>query len=546
MLSRLILLVFGAAAVGTAQPVVHAVENNYSFLFPGLPNYGIAQGSIFALFGSNFAAEPSAMKAPPLQTSLNGVSVQANVNGVITQALLYYVTPTQIGGILPSNTPEGTGTITVFHGGAASQAAPIVVVKSAFGILTSDGSGAGPAAAFDANATTLSARNSVQPGEVISLWGTGLGPITRDESTPQPGNLPNLPIEVDIGGVPATVLYHGRSSYPGLDQINVTVPGGATGCWVSVVVRTGDLVSNSATIPVAASGRQCSDPPLGPVQELSGKTAYDTGYISATQSNVFIPPTQGAEPALRSFSSMNAEFEQVSASTTQQIGYSASSPSPGSCIVRPFSQNPNLIPPPPQPPPQIPAYLDAGPAVNFVTPDLQLNVPVTKGSVGIYSMSSGTAAILPLNGGTISLNNGSGGSYNGDSGSGVGGFALQFYVPPPLVWSNLASIPEIDRSKGLTVTWTGGDPNGIVLIGGESWGAGFGVQFFCSALISQGQFTVPASILLAMPAYEIPSTGGLYPSFSVNADKFYLFDAPGLDAGLFTAASQNSSTVPYK
>ena len=72
-----------------------------------------------------------------------------------------------------------------------------------------------------------------------------------------------LQIEVDIGGVAAKVLYHGRSRYPGLDQINVVVPAGVSGCAVSVDVVTGSYASNFATIPVAASGRTCSDPIIG-------------------------------------------------------------------------------------------------------------------------------------------------------------------------------------------------------------------------------------------------------------------------------------------
>jgi len=40
----------------------------------------------------------------------------------------------------------------------------------------------------------------------------------------------------------------------------VIVPPGVSGCGVSLVVRTGDVVSNFATIPVAATGRTCSDP----------------------------------------------------------------------------------------------------------------------------------------------------------------------------------------------------------------------------------------------------------------------------------------------
>jgi uncharacterized protein (TIGR03437 family) len=72
-----------------------------------------------------------------------------------------------------------------------------------------------------------------------------LGPVSGDETQYQfPANLTNILIEVDIGGVNATVTYHGRSIYPGVDQINVIVPPGVSGCNVSVAVTAGGVVSN--------------------------------------------------------------------------------------------------------------------------------------------------------------------------------------------------------------------------------------------------------------------------------------------------------------
>ena len=73
---------------------------------------------------------------------MQGVSAAITVEGVARAAILYYVTPNQIAGILPSNTSVGIGTIVVTNNGRASAAAPITVVQSAFGTLTLDGAGA--------------------------------------------------------------------------------------------------------------------------------------------------------------------------------------------------------------------------------------------------------------------------------------------------------------------------------------------------------------------------------------------------------------------
>jgi len=96
-----------------AQPRIDQVQNNYSYLLPGNPNFGIAEGSIFIIKGANLANGSTDLQNPPLQTTLNGVSANATVSGTTTKVLLYYITPGQLGGILPSSTPVGNGTITV-------------------------------------------------------------------------------------------------------------------------------------------------------------------------------------------------------------------------------------------------------------------------------------------------------------------------------------------------------------------------------------------------------------------------------------------------
>jgi uncharacterized protein (TIGR03437 family) len=183
---------------------------------PGLPNYGIAQGSIFVIFGTNLANTSTGLQAAPLQTDLDGVSVQITVGGSTTQALLYYVMPNQIAGLIPSSTPAGSGQIIVANNGQASSPSPITVVQSVFGIATTFSSdsnlaffGAVFAAAFDVNFNPLSDTNAANPGDVVVIYGTGAGPIsTNDAVTPPVQNLAGIPIEVDIGGFASAVLYH--------------------------------------------------------------------------------------------------------------------------------------------------------------------------------------------------------------------------------------------------------------------------------------------------------------------------------------------------
>jgi uncharacterized protein (TIGR03437 family) len=211
---------FAAYALGTlfttavfAQPQILVtftgaakVQNNYSNILPGMPSYGIAQGSIFDLYGIGLATATSNLQSVPLPTVLNGTSVNITVSGTTTHAILYYVSPPQIAAILPSATPVGTGQITVTVNGQTSAPDPITVVQSAFGMLSLNGAGLGPVAAFDVNSQYVGLTNAANPGDFITLWGSGLGPVTGDETIAQAQiNLTSIPIEVDIGGKQATI-----------------------------------------------------------------------------------------------------------------------------------------------------------------------------------------------------------------------------------------------------------------------------------------------------------------------------------------------------
>ena len=95
---------FGAAAARPAAngptPVITAVQNNYSYLLPGVPNYGIAPGSIFVIVGQLLSSGAPPMlqssAAPGLPLALNGTSVSVTVNGVTTTPALYYTSSAQL------------------------------------------------------------------------------------------------------------------------------------------------------------------------------------------------------------------------------------------------------------------------------------------------------------------------------------------------------------------------------------------------------------------------------------------------------------------
>jgi uncharacterized protein (TIGR03437 family) len=110
-----------------AQPTIAAngIRNSGSYAFPGIPNAGIAKGSIFVIFGQNLGpAKIVQVSSFPLPTSngLAGTSVQISVNGTNVFAIMLYTLATQVAAVLPSDTPIGigTGTVTVTYNGQTS------------------------------------------------------------------------------------------------------------------------------------------------------------------------------------------------------------------------------------------------------------------------------------------------------------------------------------------------------------------------------------------------------------------------------------------
>ncbi len=507
-------ITFGAAVVSTGAiaaatgptPIITQVQNNYSYILPGLPNYGIAPGSLFVIFGTGLGSTaPPVLQssaAPGLPTTLNQTSVSVTVNGTTTTPALYYATSTGVAAVLPSTTPVGNGVVTVTYAGQASAPAPIRVVANAIGLDTLYGTGNGAGVATDINFKVLSLTNSAAPGQTIVLWGSGIGADTASDDRTYPqnqDNLTNVPMQIYVGGVAANILYRGRSQYPGLDQFDIVVPSNVPpGCYVSVVALTGNFASNTITLPVAPAGGPCSDPGTGlsgsQLQSLANKTSVNTAGITITQ--ITEPSGSVNSSAILFASTMNgANFGK---------GYEYASQ--GSCALIPPQQGqlPNVLQAP----------LDPG-AIQLTGPAGSL--AVTGGS-GFYQANlpgSGTAAP-----GTY--------TFAASGGANIGSFRTSVNLQGPLTLTNKPALGLITRSLGANVAWTGGFSNGDVQIEGEVGGQFGTVRFYCHAPSSAGQFFIPASILMAMPT----GTGDLVVT---NSTAPQTIAATGLDVGLAIA-----------
>ena len=549
--SALSMLLIGTAA---AQPKVGGIVNAASYIQPGLPNYGIAQGSIFVVFGSNMGPAQLAQAGFPLPsaTGLAGTSVQITVSGVTVNAYMIYTSATQLAAILPSNTPTGAGALTVTFNGQKSDSVPIQVVASAFGIFTLNQAGSGPAIVqnFVAGATALPINGlaeSANPNQTLILYGTGLGKVDFDESGPARSQDLPLDIMIFVGGKQATITYKGRSSCcAGLDQINFIVPTGVTGCHVPVVVKIGNIVSNFTTISIAATGKVCSDANGLSSDQLttlinSGKPiSLGSVILDRTSFKISLPaPIGNIESKTDSGSASFSRYSPMQLQTTQNAAFSVISF--GACYV--FSgAGQTATPPVDLTPPQT---LDAGPVINLNGPNGMKQLP--KSQFGSYSAMLGGGTPIP--GGPAAtplyLDKGAYMAENGSGGADVGHFTASLMVPDPLVWTNQDSINTVPRTQGLNLTWSGGDPSGYVSMVGTSANNGVFGGFICIERVSAGQFTVPNVVLLALPPSATPQgtpTGFL----SVGSTVTSTFTAPGIDIGTFISTVSSAKQVAFQ
>jgi uncharacterized protein (TIGR03437 family) len=505
-------------------PTITSVTNNSSLIAAGLPNYGIAPSSIFVIVGTGLAdpGKPvlQSSAAPGIPLELNGASISVVVGGVTTHPGIYYTSPTQIAGVLPAATPIGSGTLTVTYKGVASNAAPIEVVPSALGINTYY---ANTGVATDGRTGALiTYTNSGTPGQTIVLWTTGLGADPADSDTiyTTTPHAVATPLQIYIGGVLATIRYQGASGYPGVNQINVVIPDSVPeGCWIALAAVAGGVVSNIATLPITRGGGACTDVVTGlkgdAIAATGGRTLR-TGLVGLIQTD-----RQKKNGTHTIENSADAAFEKYAG-----VYAPANSVSPGGCIVNDLT------------PVNVDNTTGMDPGTITLTGSSALSVTLATqlGIKGAYYANLPSGAI-PLTGGTF--------TFTGSGGADVGPFTSTItFTNPTLTWTNKDVAATVDRSKDLTITWTGGNPGSYVFITGTSAAAatssllGIVGGFTCLTYADAGHFTVPSYILSSLPA----GNGGT----EVQNDVYAPLPASGLDMAFGLGVVSSSVAGTYK
>jgi uncharacterized protein (TIGR03437 family) len=216
--------------VAAATSRVNSVVNAASY------QPAIASGGFVSITGAGFGNSTrswtsSDFSGNHLPISLDGVSV--TING--QPAYVEYISPTQINAIAPDDDTIGQVAVKVTTRQGASYAGTVLKQKLSPAFFPYQSGTTTYVAAVHLDGTLVgpegpSSRPAV-PGEVIEIYGTGLGPTNPAAPTsqlvPQPAPL-SLPATVTIGGVNAQVQWAGIVS-SGLYQLNVQIPTVATG-----------------------------------------------------------------------------------------------------------------------------------------------------------------------------------------------------------------------------------------------------------------------------------------------------------------------------
>ena len=250
--------------VSTSAPFMLTVLNGtLTVVLAGSLDKTVAPDSIVSVFGESLASSVITA-ALPLPTSLGGVTLIFRDGSGDHPAALAYVSPGQINAVVPSGLAPGSAAVFLRNAGGDQASGPVTIAAVAPGLFTVDGSPTGVAAAtvetvhadgsvsvqdvFQCTANTCVAvpidLGSDGDQVILTLFGTGI----RHWATP----FFHATLAVRIAGQDLTPSYAGvQPQFPGLDQVNVTLPASLRGTGnTSVSVVIAGQSSNAVKIQV--------------------------------------------------------------------------------------------------------------------------------------------------------------------------------------------------------------------------------------------------------------------------------------------------------
>lgn len=221
----------------------------------------ISPGKIVVIYGVGMGPAQLVSNQPTngvFSTQTAGTTVL--FNGIPGAVL--YASSTQVAAIAPYAVSGASAQVTVSYQGQTSAGFPVSIAAASPSIFSANGTGAGQAAAVNADGSINGAAHPVAVGGYISLYVTGEGQTTpagmdgKLAPLTQPFPQPLLPVQVTVGALPALVVYAGAApgEVAGLMQVVVQIPAGVqTGGYIPVVLQVGSAASVTGAAWIAVS-----------------------------------------------------------------------------------------------------------------------------------------------------------------------------------------------------------------------------------------------------------------------------------------------------
>jgi uncharacterized protein (TIGR03437 family) len=207
----------------SADSIVNAADNQTHVLAPN---------AIGTIYGTNLAYSTAAVGQTDVLPTFLGTQESETIVLVNNYpAGLYYVSPGQINFLVPPDLATGPASVVVKVSGLQGPAISLTLAQAAPGFFQLDPQNV---VATEVNGPVLPSAPA-KPGDVVSLWATGLGPT---ESVP-PENYLQIPsgaapliaganLSISLDGTPVdpgAIQYAGQApGFAGLYQINLALP----------------------------------------------------------------------------------------------------------------------------------------------------------------------------------------------------------------------------------------------------------------------------------------------------------------------------------
>jgi uncharacterized protein (TIGR03437 family) len=216
----------------------------------------ISPGEIVVVYGSGLGPN----QLVPMQLDSNGVvttvlaGTRVLFNG--TPSPMLYSSGTQVSAVVPFGLTGTTAQVVVQYASQTSTPVAVSVAPTAPAIFTADSSGQGQALANNADGSPNSAANPAAAGSVVTLFATGMGPLSpaAADGTILFAPLPKtaMTVTATVGGQTATVQAAGgvSNNVAGSVQVSIQIPGGTPAGDAPVVVQVGG-VSSPAGVTIA-------------------------------------------------------------------------------------------------------------------------------------------------------------------------------------------------------------------------------------------------------------------------------------------------------